>query len=116
MIGVGAESGASVLTASKSSSGSAVVVPIGLSAAYRTWNGTFFNFSLRLSGGPAVFIFLPQVAAAEIGMVPYVTGGVGIALSLLPNLVMDIDVAYTCLFVTDLIMGFSPSITFGACF
>ena len=88
------------------------VIPIGLDVLYGTRTGSVLDFFAHVNGGPA--IFTAKLATGEMlaKMIPYVSGGVGISLSLFDSLGISLEGGYTCFFDSpDPIMGFAPALS-----
>jgi hypothetical protein len=88
------------------------VVPIGIDVLYGTRTGSAVDFFAHLAGGPAIFAATLTSGESLAEVIPYVTGGVGITLSLFDSLGISLEGGYTCFFEpADPIMGFTPSLS-----
>jgi len=88
------------------------VVPIGIDVLYGTRTGSAVDFLVHLAGGPAIFTAKLTSGESLAEVIPYVTGGVGISLSLIDSLAISLEGGYTCFFDSpDPIMGFTPSLS-----
>ncbi len=107
-IGVGAQSGVVLFQAQKASSGSGVIVPVGVTVSYGTVTGSPLDFSVQLGGGPAAFLFTLGGGNTLPGVIAYATGGVGVSLSVMRNLSVSVSIPFSWYFVPDGLMAFSP--------
>ena len=102
--------------AQKVSVADAFVVPVGAGAVYRTLTGSPIDFSLKAEAGPAIFVLMPAGDGSSIGLVPYVSAGMGLTVSFSPHLGASVQLDYIAIMVPDAIMGFTPSVGFNARF
>jgi hypothetical protein len=88
------------------------VVPIGVDALYGTRTGSIFDFYVHLSGGPAIFLAKLTTGESLSKVIPFISGGVGISMSLFDALALSLEAGYTgYLDSPDPIMGFAPAIS-----
>ena len=88
------------------------VIPIGIDVLYGTRTGSLLDFFAHVAGGPAIFTANLTSGETLAKVIPYVSGGVGITLSLFDSLGISLEGGYTCFFDSpDPIMGFAPSLS-----
>jgi hypothetical protein len=87
------------------------LVPLGVTFAYGTNTGSRFDFLAHVDGGASLFILQPLNGIAEVGVVPFALGGVGITIAVFEKAGFIIDASYAAFFSRGVpIMGFSPSL------
>jgi hypothetical protein len=88
------------------------IIPIGIDILYGTRTGSAIDFFAHLAGGPAIFAVKPNLGEPRVAVIPYITGGVGISLSLFDSFGISLEGGYACFFDSlDPIMGFAPSLS-----
>jgi hypothetical protein len=88
------------------------VIPTGIDVLYGTRTGSLLDFFVHVNGGPAVFMATLTSGETLAKVIPYVSGGVGVSLSLFDSLAIALEGGYTCFFdYPDPIMGFAPSLS-----
>jgi TolB-like protein len=88
------------------------VIPIGIEILYGTRTGSAIDFFTHVAGGPAVFAAKLTSGESLAKVIPFVTGGVGITLSLFDSLGISVEAGYACYFDSpDPIMGFTPALS-----
>jgi hypothetical protein len=88
------------------------VIPLGIDVLYGTRTGSPFDFFAHVAGGPAVFTAKLTTGEMLAKVIPFVSGGVGISLSLFDSLAISLEGGYTCFFDSpNLIMGFAPALS-----
>ena len=88
------------------------VIPMGIDVMYGTRTGSLLDFFAHAAGGPAVFTAMVASGDTLAKVIPYVSGGVGISLSLFESLGISLEGGYTCFFDSpDPIMGFAPALS-----
>jgi hypothetical protein len=88
------------------------VIPIGIDLFYGTLTGSAFDFFMHAAGGPAIFAATLTSGESLVKVIPYVSGGVGVSLSLFGSLGISLEGGYTVFFDSpDPIMGFAPSLS-----
>ena len=90
-----------------------VLLPIGAEVQYGTQTGTPIDFFVHVNGGPAVFAVRMSGGNPLAKVVPYVTGGVGVTVSMGDGFGISLDGSYTAFFDSPApIMGYTPSVSF----
>ena len=88
------------------------VIPVGIEILYGTRTGSAIDFFTHVAGGPAVFAAKLTSGESLAKVIPFVTGGVGITLSLFDSLGISVEAGYACYFDSpDPIMGFTPALS-----
>jgi len=113
LVGFGAATGVTGLHGrGASTTANFYLVPIGAGVQYGTRTGSLIDFFVYVQGGPALFILQPPVGNSLIKVVPYISSGLGILVSLTDNLGLSLDGSYTCFFDSPTpIMGFAPALS-----
>ena len=114
LLGIVAASGMHYFHAQKVSVADAFVVPVGAGAVDRTLTGSPIDFSLKAEAGPAIFVLMPAGGGSSLGLVPYLSAGMGLTVSFSPHLGASVQLDYIAIMVPDAIMGFTPSVGFNA--
>lgn len=92
-------------------SAGSLLVPVGVDFRLSPVGGSRLSLYLRLSGGPAVLVINPNETGAMAKLLPYVLGGLGFSIAILPRLGVTIDSSFTIFYEKSLpIMGFTPSV------
>jgi hypothetical protein len=88
------------------------LVPIGVDLRYGTTTGGPADFAVHAQAGPAVFIAHLDTGELLAKVVPYLTAGVGIAVTLFDVVGISLDGSYTCYFdAPEPILGFTPTVS-----
>jgi hypothetical protein len=112
LVGFGAATGVSGLHGrGASTTANFYLIPIGAGFQYGTRTGSLIDFFVYVQGGPALFILQPPFGNSLVKVVPYVSGGLGILVSLTDNMGLSLDGSYTCFFDSPPIMGFAPALS-----
>jgi len=113
LVGFGAATGVSGLHGrGASTTANFYLVPVGAGVQYGTRTGSLIDFFVYVQGGPALFILQPPLGNSLVKVVPYISSGLGILVSLTDNLGLSLDGSYTCFFDSPTpIMGFAPALS-----
>jgi hypothetical protein len=88
------------------------VIPIGVDIIYGTRTGSVIDFYAHVAGGPAVFAATLTSGDSLSKVIPFLSGGVGVSLSLFDSLAISFEGGYASYFDSpDPIMGFVPSLS-----
>lgn len=89
-----------------------VLIPLGPEISYGTFTGFPVDFSAHASGGPAVFVARLSGGNPLAKVVPYLTGGVSMTVSMGKVLGISIDGSYAAFFDSPTpILAYSPSLS-----
>lgn len=111
LLGIALETGLHLFYAEKASTADAFAVPIAAGVVYRTATGSFVDFVVRVQGGPSIFIMVPAGGGTSVGVVPYVSSGLGLTMNFSTFLAASVSLDYVAIMVPDAIMGFAPTVT-----
>jgi hypothetical protein len=90
-----------------------LLLPIGAEVQYGTRTGTPIDFFVHVNGGPAVFAVRMSGGNPLAKVIPYVTGGVGVTISVGDIFGISLDGSYAAFFDSPTpIMGYAPSLLF----
>jgi hypothetical protein len=88
-----------------------LLVPVGPDVWYGTLTGQLFDFFARLNAGAAVFVAIPAGGNPLAKVVPYVSGGVGMSVSLGKAIAISAEGSYGVFFDSaEAILAYSPGI------
>jgi hypothetical protein len=88
------------------------LIPLGPEISYGTFTGFPIDFSAHVSGGPAIFLARPSGGNLLAKVVPYLTGGVNMLISMGSVLGISIDGSYAAFFDSPApILAYSPSLS-----
>ncbi len=89
-----------------------LLIPIGPDVWYGTLTGSPFDFFSRLNGGAAAFVAMPSGGNTLAKVVPYVSGGVGMTMSLGRAIAISAEGSYSAYFDSpEPIMAYTPGIS-----
>jgi hypothetical protein len=110
LLGIMAESGIHLFHAERASTANAYAIPIAAGVTYRTITGSFVDFAAQVNAGPSLFILSPASGGSSIGVVPFLSSGLGLTMNFSAPLAASAHLDYVAIFVPDVIMGFVPSV------
>ncbi len=89
------------------------IVPLGAELAYGSRSPGPLDFSMALSGGPAVLVYQRlSNGTSVVGVIPFVCGGGGLAASLSENLGVSLGVGFEAIFAADAVfLALEPSVS-----
>jgi hypothetical protein len=111
-LGIVGVSGIHFFHAEKASVADAFVVPIGAGIVYRTLTGSPIDFAVEAEAGPSIFVLTPAGGESSVGVVPFLSSGVGLIVNFSAHFGASVQIDYVAILVPDAIMGFVPSIGF----
>jgi hypothetical protein len=86
-------------------------VPVGPDVWYGTLTGSPFDFFARLNAGAAVFVAIPSGGNPLAKVVPYLSGGVGMSVSLGKVIAISVEGSYGVFFDSaEPILAYTPGI------
>jgi hypothetical protein len=89
-----------------------LLVPVGPEVWYGTLTGSPFDFFARVNGGAAVFVAMPSSGNSLAKVVPYVSGGVGMTVSLGRAIGISAEGSYGAYFDSpEPIMAYTPGVS-----
>ncbi len=89
-----------------------LLVPVGPDAWYGTLTGSPIDFFARLNGGAAAFVAIPSGGNPLAKVVPYVSGGVGMVMSLGKTIGISAEGSYGVFFDSpDPILAYTPGLS-----
>jgi hypothetical protein len=110
LLGVSLRSGVHMFHAQKQSAADATVVPVQLALSYLSRSGSILDFRATVGAGPAVFALTPAGGNTLVGVVPYVSAGIGLGLTFFEHIGLSLSLGWVSVFVKEAIMGFDPSV------
>jgi hypothetical protein len=89
-----------------------LLVPVGPEVWYGTLTGAPFDFFARVNGGAAVFVAMPSSGNSLAKVVPYVSGGAGMTMSLGKAIAVSAEGSYSAYFDSpEPIMAYTPGVS-----